>query len=177
MLFLSLQTTTRLTLSQALLACRQQPRSGAIPVRFLTLSLPTLQLTATDTSLNTTALVSPDVYETQYKVLYAVQTEAISENKYGYGSTGQERRREHAGSRLSDSIAILVVGFGLPTSYSVISAIYLASQQHILGCDRVLFGLALPGIRVLRIIVSGPQYATVTDLGNRYMRNDVPGLR
>jgi len=111
MLFLSLQTTTRLTLSQALLACRQQPRSGAIPVRFLTLSLPTLQLTATDTSLNTTALVPPDVYETQYKVLYAVQTEAISENKYGYVSTGQERRREHAGSRLSDSIAILVVGF------------------------------------------------------------------
>ena len=31
-------------------------------------------------------------------------------------------------------------------------------------------------IRVLRIIVSGPQYAKVTDLGNRYMRIDVPGL-
>jgi len=47
-------------------------------------SPPTLQLTATDTSLNTTALASPDVYEKQYNVLYAVQRETINENKYGY---------------------------------------------------------------------------------------------
>jgi len=46
-------------------------------------SPPTLQLTATDKSLNTTALVSPDVYEKQYNVLYAVQRETINENKYG----------------------------------------------------------------------------------------------
>ncbi|KAF2452346.1 ferric reductase like transmembrane component-domain-containing protein [Lineolata rhizophorae] len=55
---------------------------------------PTIQLTATDTDLNTTSLVSPAVYLSQWNVLTSVQTETARENGYG--------------------IAMLVTGFGTP---------------------------------------------------------------
>lgn len=44
---------------------------------------PTVQLTRADTDLNTTALVSPDVYLAQYNILYSIQREITVENGYG----------------------------------------------------------------------------------------------
>ena len=45
---------------------------------------PTMQLGATDTALNITALVPPVVYQKQYNVLFAVQHEGTVEKGYGY---------------------------------------------------------------------------------------------
>jgi hypothetical protein len=44
---------------------------------------PTFQLNAQDTGLNATALVSPDVWQAQYNVLYSTQREGTLINKYG----------------------------------------------------------------------------------------------
>ncbi|KAF2098869.1 hypothetical protein NA57DRAFT_76105 [Rhizodiscina lignyota] len=55
---------------------------------------PTKQLSASDTWLNVTSLVSPDVYLEQWNVLTGVQRETTVENSYG--------------------IAMLVTGFGTP---------------------------------------------------------------
>lgn len=44
---------------------------------------PTVQLTRADTDLNTTSLVSPDVYTAQYNILYSIQREVTVENGYG----------------------------------------------------------------------------------------------
>ena len=44
---------------------------------------PTFQLSSTDTVLNTTALVAPEIYTEQYNVLYGVQREGTVENGYG----------------------------------------------------------------------------------------------
>lgn len=45
---------------------------------------PTVQLDAMDTSLNTTSLAAPDVYEPQYNVLSSIHREGTVENAYGY---------------------------------------------------------------------------------------------
>jgi hypothetical protein len=45
---------------------------------------PTVQLDATETSLNTTSLTPPSVYEAQYNVLYSTQREGTVENGYRY---------------------------------------------------------------------------------------------
>lgn len=45
---------------------------------------PTVQLNPTETSLNTTSLAPPSVYEAQNNVLYSTQREGTVENDYGY---------------------------------------------------------------------------------------------
>lgn len=46
-------------------------------------SPPTVQLAADAKSLNTTSLVSPEVYQEQWNVLTSVQTETTTENAFG----------------------------------------------------------------------------------------------